>query len=254
MKIEAPEVTLVDSMGSDLSTCNAARVSFEKESEWLNAKEEFINDFDLEDNEFFYKNPKFKGQLSEGDQRLIKYLARHNHFTPFCHAFLSFRIKANIAVCRQLAKHQVGLTINEVSRRYVDSEPTFYMPESWRARPEKSVKQGSSETEVVTELENYAGMPGQFVDEAVATHYENCLYLYNKMLESGVAPEQARLVLPLASNTEWIWSGSIAAFARVCKLRLDPHAQKETRDVAQKISDLIPPQFQYTWAALTGKE
>lgn len=256
MKLEQSEVTLIDSMGSDLSVCNAARVSFHKESEWENGKEEFINDFDMEDNEFFYKNPKFEGKLSEGDQKLIRYLAKHNHFSPFCHAFLSLRIRTHVVNARQLVKHQVGLSWNEVSRRYVDDEPTFFMPESWRTRP-ANVKQGSSETETVTwTMEQYAnagGIPFQepTINNMVEQHYGRCLALYDNLLQSGVAPEQARGVLPLFMNTEWIWSGSLAAFARVYKLRIDPHAQKEVQQIAALIGNLIPHNMQHSWAALT---
>lgn len=259
MKIEKSLVTYIDSMGSDLSVCNAARVSFHKESEWLNSKEEWINDFDLQDNEFFYKNPKFEGQLSPGDQKLIKYLAKHNHFTPFCHAFFTFRIRADFATIAQLFKHQVGLTANSVSRRYVDDEPTFFLPETWRIRPD-NVKQGSSETETVSiTLEQYAaagGVPFQdpTVDNLMIQHYARSLALYNHLLEMGVAPEQARWSLPIGANSEFIWSGSLMAFARVYNLRIDPHAQKEVRDVAIQIADLIPSSFKHSWAALTTKE
>lgn len=260
MKIEDSTVELIDSMGSDLSVCNAARVSFHKESGWENGDEEFINDFDLEDNEFFYKNPRFEGQLSPGDQKLVGYLAKHNHFSPFCHAFLSFRIKTHIVNARQLVKHQVGLSWNEVSRRYVDDEPTFFMPETWRTRP-ANVKQGSSETETVEYFSNKKLeeilLDGTKVERKISItagvhlHYQRSLQLYEDMLESGVAPEQARGVLPLFMNTEWIWSGSLAAFARVYKLRIDPHAQKEVRDIAELIGNLIPHNMQHSWAALT---
>lgn len=259
LKLEASTVELIDSMGSDLSVCNAARVSFHKESKWENDKEEFINDFDLEDKEFFYKNPEFEGQLGIGDQKLVQFLAKHNHFSPFCHAFLSFRIKTHIVNARQLVKHQVGLSWNEVSRRYVDDEPTFFMPEAWRTRP-ASVKQGSSETETVTYFkpEFYSTQPNSWpeftISQVVADHYENSLALYEDMIEAGVAPEQARGILPLFMNTEWIWSGSLAAFARVYSLRIDSHAQKEVRDIAEIIGKLIPNNMQHSWAALTNKE
>jgi thymidylate synthase (FAD) len=196
--------------------------------------------------------------LSSGDQKLVKFLAKNNHWTPFGHAFLSFRVKTHIVNARQLVKSSVGLCWNEVSRRYVDDEPTFFMPETWRTRP-ANVKQGSSETETVTELVGKT-FPKDFVlgfklehriEDYVKRHYANSLALYEDMLESGVAPEQARGVLPLFMNTEWIWSGSLAAFARVYKLRIDPHAQKEVRDIAEKIGELIPHNMQHSWAALT---
>jgi thymidylate synthase (FAD) len=225
MKIVPMEVTFLDSMGSDLSVVNAARVSFAKESEWQ-LKED--------------KQGWVDEVLSEQDQKLIKYLATHNHWSPFAHAFLSFRIKAPIFVARQLVKHQVGLSWNEVSRRYVDDEPEFFFPQAWRKKAE-NVKQGSSD-EVV---EN-----GSDLDIEAGTFVENALDLYRFMLDSGVAPEQARMVLSQNTMTEWIWSGSLAAFARVCKLRLDPHSQKETQEIAAKINNLVPAKFTHSWKAL----
>ncbi len=217
------KVELIDSMGSDLSVVNAARVSFAKESDWEYA-------YDKHDGH----GP---GTLSEKDQKLISYLAKHGHFTPFCHAFLSFRIKAPIFVARQLVKHQVGLAWNEVSRRYVDDEPEFFFPEVWRGKP-VNAKQGSDgvvDPRITCRTEDW-------VNDLV----EHYLYLINE----GVAPEQARMVLPQNTMTEWIWSGSLAAFARVCKLRLDPHAQQETQEIAKQINGLVPTEFNYSWKAL----
>ena len=248
MKISPMMVTLIDKMGSDLSVVNAARVSFAKESDW-----EAINPV-----EFGMAHLKREGSLntyeqgevclSAKDQKLISYLAKHNHWTPFAHAFLSFRIKAPIFVARQLVKHQVGLAWNEVSRRYVDDEPEFWFPEVWRKRAE-NVKQGSSNVEIppinllVRDTnDEYTNSPENFVEEA--------LNFYQGLLDAGVAPEQARMVLPQNTMTEWIWSGSLAAFARVCRLRLDPHAQQETREIAQQINDLVPSEFEHSWKAL----
>ena len=139
------EVTLIDSMGSDLNVVNAARVSFAKESEWEDNEPQYDGS-----GAFGWAAVKKEGdwifRLSEKDQRLISYLAKHNHWTPFAHCFLSFRIKAPIFVARQLVKHQVGLAWNEVSRRYVDDEPEFFLPKEWRTRPEGNVKQGSGST------------------------------------------------------------------------------------------------------------
>lgn len=217
------KVELIDSMGSDLSVVNAARVSFAKESSlgYIDEDGNWVNTYD--------------GDLSEKDQKLISYLAKHGHWTPFAHAFLSFRIKAPIFVARQLVKHQVGLAWNEVSRRYVDDEPEFWFPEVWRGKP-VNAKQGSDgEVDIETPIASY-------IQEAL-----NC---YDDLLEQGVAPEQARMVLPQNTMTEWIWSGSLAAFARVCKLRLDPHAQEETRSIAEGIRGLVPEKFKYSWKAL----
>ncbi len=211
-------------MGSDLSTVNAARVSFAKESDWEG-----------------YDEGTDGWKLSEKDQKLISYLAKHNHFTPFCHSFLSFRIKAPTFVARQLVKHQVGLSWNEESRRYIDDEPEFYIPDVFRSAP-VNAKQGSGENIVPFWSEKYA--------DYVGIHAAHALKAYNYLLWQGVAPEQARMVLPLNTMTNWIWSGSLAAFARVCKLRLDPHAQKECQEIAQKINDCIPSEMQHSWKAL----
>lgn len=227
MKISPMSVELIDSMGSDLSVVNAARVSFAKESDWQYERYGGLYECSRE-------------VLSEKDQKLITYLAKHGHWTPFAHAFLSFRIKAPIFVARQLVKHQVGLAWNEVSRRYVDDEPEFWFPEVWRGKP-VNAKQGSS----------------GIVDRSAFTQHDTpetvcdiALMMYQTMLEAGVAPEQARMILPQNTMTTWIWSGSLAAFARVCKLRLDPHAQQETQDVAFEIDRLVPDNFKHSWKAL----
>lgn len=216
------KVELIDSMGSDLSVVNAARVSFAKESDW----------------EYAYDNHDGHGPgtLSEKDQKLIRYLATHGHWTPFAHAFLSFRIKAPIFVARQLVKHQVGLAWNEVSRRYVDDEPEFFFPEVWRGKP-VNAKQGS---------DGIVDLTGIWVEYPVT----QCLDMYIWLLEKGVAPEQARMVLPQNTMTEFIWSGSLAAFARVVRLRTDPHAQLETQEIAKQINGLVPTEFNYSWKAL----
>lgn len=247
-------VTLVDSMGSDLSVVNAARVSFAKESEW--EQEQWSYSYGAEDDDPYSTVPLggfiahgFHKKLSEKDQKLIAYLAKHNHWTPFAHAFLSFRIKAPIFVARQLVKHQVGLAWNEVSRRYVDDEPEFWFPEVWRGKP-VNAKQGSSD-EVVEEVTVDDLDGGKIYTRLLAQQVlEPVLWAYQDMIDSGVAPEQARMILPQNMMTEWIWSGSLAAFARVCKLRLDRHAQQETREVAQQINDLVPQGFEHSWKAL----
>ncbi len=206
------EVSLIDQMGTDLSVVNAARVSYSKESKAFTVQ----------------------------DERLIKYLAEHEHWSPFAHASMQFRIKAPIFVARQLVKHQVGLVWNEVSRRYVDFPPELYTPDSWRGRPKNS-KQGSDGT---VEL-------GETIDHNLETTMESCLILYNTLIQKGVAPEQARMVLPQSMMTEWYWSGTVYAFARVCNLRCKPDTQKETRDVANKIWKLADEAFPYCWLHLT---
>ena len=194
-------------MGTDLSVVNAARVSFAKDSK----------------------------ELSEKDEKLIKYLAKHNHWSPFGHASLQFRIKAPIFVARQLVKHQVGLVWNEVSRRYVDDEPEFFIPDQWRSRPENS-KQGSGEEIIIYNIESTM----QFVKQT-----------YQNLLKANVAPEMARMVLPQNMYTEWYWSGTLMAFARVCNLRLEKTAQKETQMVVNDIHKQAKQAFPISWKYLT---
>lgn len=232
MKIADISVELIDSMGSDLSVVNAARVSFDKQSEW--GKVEIVG---TEDDPIPLR---FEAQLNDPDTKLISYLATHNHWSPFSHAFASFRIKAPIFVARQLVKHTVGLAWNEVSRRYVSSEPEFYLPDYWR-KSATNVKQGSSDDEVGG-VNNWAVPPSYIMNV--------CLGTYNRLLEEGICAEQARMILPQNTMTEWIWSGSLYAFARVCNLRLDSHTQKETQKVAQQISNHMKDLFPVSWETL----
>jgi thymidylate synthase (FAD) len=220
------EVKSIDHMGSDLSVVNAARVSFKKEShaeEWR---------------DLFFENRSgaYVAVLNGKDFRLIQYLAEHEHYSPFGHCFASFYVKAPIFVARQLVKHEY-LRWNEVSRRYVDDEPEFYMPEVWRGRSADK-KQGS---QGVVDLETYYPPNQYYVD---ANEY------YLDLLAQGVAPEQARMVLPQSTMTEWYWSGSLDAFANMCKLRLKPDTQYETRLVAEKISDVMEKIWPVSWKAL----
>ena len=203
-------VELIDSMGSDLTVVNAARVSFGKK----------------------------KTKLDKKDERLIKYLATHSHWTPFAHVSLQFHIQAPIFVARQLIKHQVGLVWNEISRRYVDTPPTFYTPEKWRGRA-KDKKQGASEEEV-------SNLGTQTYETACHRAVEH----YNQLIDSGVCPEQARMVLPQSMMTEWYWSGSVFAFARVCNLRCKPDAQYETQLVANAIDELAINVAPVSWKEL----
>lgn len=220
MKISDIEVSLVHHVGDDLDVVNAARVSFDKESKW---------EFD---------HLLGRDNLSTKDAKLVHYLAKHKHHSPFNHSFLSFRVKAPIFVARQLVKHKF-MPWNEVSRRYVDSEPEFYFPKNWRARA-YNVKQGSDNS-FVTPLEEYA-------DDATFV----ALSAYNHLLEEGVCPEQARMVLPQNTMTEWRWSGTLNAFCDMLVLRLDKHTQAETREVAKLISQEIKSLFPVSHSALIG--
>mgnify|MGYP003313080075 CR=1 FL=1 len=201
------QVEFIDKMGSDLSVVNAARVSY----------------------------AKFKDSFEDKDEKLIKFLAEHNHWSPFAHASLQFRIKAPVFVARQLVKHQVGLVWNEVSRRYVDDEPEFYIPKNWRLRPEGSVKQGSSDETIEYNIDGAI----QFVTQT-----------YKNLLREQVAPEMARMVLPQNLYTEWYWSGTLMAFARVCNLRCAEDTQWETRQIANKIDYFGLKHFDYSWKEL----
>lgn len=213
MKISKTEVTYIDHMGSDQSVVNAARVSFAKESSLF---------------------------TEEQNNKLIMYLAKHNHKSPFNHAFMSFRVKSPIFVARQLVKHEY-LPWNETSRRYVDDEPEFFDIQ-WRYRPEKSVKQGSGSDMSVEDSDKANKL---FWDLA-----EHSLNVYNQLLELGAAPEQARAALLIDSQTEWVWSGSLFAFAKMCNLRLDNHTQKEATEVASAVSDIASKLYPVAWKAL----
>jgi thymidylate synthase (FAD) len=214
--------TLIDHMGSDLSVVNAARVSFGKVSDW---------------------NEPSMGKasgLSDRDAKLVRYLAVHKHISPFGHAFCTWHVKAPVFVARQLVKHKF-LRWNEISRRYVDDEPEFYTPDVWRGRSADK-KQGS---EGVVKL---YGVAEQIVDDYAA----EALTAYQVLLEAGVAPEQARMVLPQSTMTEWYWSGSLDAFADMCNLRCTGDTQLETRLVANQICDKMRELFPVSWLALRG--
>ena len=209
-------VKLLDHMGDDLAVVNAARVSMHKES--------------------------FK--VCASDEKLIAYLAKHKHWTPFAHVQFKFRISMPIFVARQYFRHQVGLLRNETSRRYVDTPPDFWTPKgAWRGRAEH-VKQGSG---------------GLLIGRHTAqTIYENAIDVaasrYKMLLDKGVCPEQARAVLPQSMMTEFIETGSLAAYSRIYGLRSDPHAQKEIQEYALAIGEHIEKIVPVSWNALTTKE
>jgi len=229
------EATLIDHMGTDLSVVNAARVSFGKNSDW-----DYTDWRDSDD----YAREKV---LSKGDTKLIHYLAEHKHMSPFGHAFASFHVKAPIFVARQLVKHKF-LRWNEISRRYVDSEPEFYEPDVWRGRSEDK-KQGSDG--VVEEATHILYSNNEFYGCIDKTDpYYQCLQSYEGLLRLGVCPEQARMVLPQSTMTEWYWSGSLDAFADMCNLRCTGDTQLETRLVANRICNSMTDLFPVSWLAL----
>lgn len=231
------KATLMDHMGSDLTVVNAARVSFGKESHavaWA--------DYDYESKA---RCGDLIAILEPKDQKLIRYLAKHNHISPFGHCFASFHVKAPVFVARQLVKHKF-LRWNEISRRYVDDEPEFYVPDVWRGKA-KDKKQGS---EGVVEV----SYDFPWVDYGSWGNYkqylETCEAGYKSLLEKGVAPEQARMVLPQSTMTEWWWSGSLDAFASMCNLRCASDTQYESRIVADQISKVLGDLFPVSWASL----
>jgi len=211
------EVTYINHMGDDLTVVNAARVSFGKKSDYMPR----------------VHNGEAK-VLQHKDDRLIKYLAKHKHKSPFNHTFTTFHVKAPVFVARQLVKHEY-MPWNEISRRYVDSEPEFYVPDVWRGRAQDK-KQGSA---------------GVVKTNANIEYHNNVmLQLYKQQLDEGVTPEQARMNLPQSMMTEWYWSGTLYAFAKMCGLRLKEDTQAETRIVAEKIEDVMMKLYPVSWEAL----
>jgi thymidylate synthase (FAD) len=210
------KIELLHKMGDDLMVVNAARVSFHKESKFM----------------------------TSGDAKLIKYLADHEHTSPFFHPQIQFRIKMPIFVAREWYRHQIGFSRNEVSRRYVDTEPEYWTPAPHEIRErDPKLKQGSRENPV----ENAEDVYGMMED-----HNRNTVHLYNSLLAKGVAPEVARAILPQSMYTEFIETGSLAAYARLYKLRTSPDAQREIQGYARAIGDLLSKEFPFSWAALTS--
>jgi thymidylate synthase (FAD) len=206
------KVELLDCAGGDLSVVNSARVSFNKTADTLTGK----------------------------DERLIHYLATHRHDTPFRHNFVQVRCSVPLFLARQLMKHQAGLTWNEESRRYVDSEPEFYQPNAWRERPEASIKQGSAGEHLHSEVWK------RVYDD----HISDALVLYKDMIQAGIAPEMARMVLPQSMMVNFIWSGNLLAFYHVYNLRSGEGAQEEAKEFAELLKQAIEPEFEIAWAAL----
>jgi len=219
------EVNYVDHMGSDLSVVNSARVSFGKRSSY---DEGVCGEWELPD----------------ADKKLIRYLATHKHYSPFGHCFASFHVKAPVFVRAQLVKHEY-LRVNEISRRYVDTEPEFYVPDVWRGRA-KDKKQGSDGVSI---WNHGQGTGYREIEYEVMQDVKD---LYTSMIERGVAPEMARMVLPQSMMTEWYWSGSLDAFANMCNLRLPEDSQYESRLVAQQISAKMLELYPVSWEALVN--
>ena len=230
------EVTCIDHMGTDLSVVNAARVSFNKKSTWA-GQEDGLHD-----------GKGGMGVLNNADSKLIRYLAKHKHMSPFGHCFASFHVKAPVFVARQLVKHKF-LRWNEISRRYVDSEPEFYVPDEWRGR--SADKKQGSEGEV--KLDDWSLEVADNAYEA-GGYTGAALGVYSCLLKQGVCPEQARMVLPQSMMTEWYWSGSLDAFADMCNLRSNRDTQAETQYVAWDINYEMNKLFPVSWKALRENE
>jgi len=213
---------LISVMGDDLMVANVARVSFNKES-----------------SDFTYKEDKAKGS----DEGLIEYLAKHNHWTPFAHPQIQLRMKAPVPIRTQCFKHKQGFVENEESRRYIESDPELFIPTEFRNAPTGSKKQGSDGVHYDSDL---------WLDVYKAT-CDGIIDIYKSMIKDGVAPEQARLILPQGVYVNWIWTGSLSAFARFYNQRVDSHAQKEIQDLALEVGKIIEPLFPVAWKALTKK-
>lgn len=228
-------VELLDYCGSDAAIANSARVSFSEFGEWNSIPE---------------------GYTESKCEKLIKYLATHQHSSPFRHNCITVRCQAPIFIARQLMKHQAGLSWNESSRRYVDSKPQFFIPEQWRSRPEGSLKQGSGEG-IVDRLEwyNENGYP-MWVDikEEYLAFIDKAVDLYEMMLDDNVAPEMARMVLPQSMLIDWVWSGNLLAYAHCFNLRIKENAQIEAQVFADRLGKVVEPLFPVSWKALTKKE
>jgi thymidylate synthase (FAD) len=277
-------------MGTDLSVVNAAKVSFGKRSEWENAEDVWIAPR-IDATRYEMMNPWVDPVLSKQDQSLIAFLARGctsgdwddhrqwvaeasdegdweafedllnhirkmpSHWSPFAHTAVTLHLKMPIFVARQIMKHTTGIEYNEISRRYVDSEPEFYVPDVWRKKAE-DVKQGSSD-EAVEDLFPEQEQPNLWSymlepNEAYEMHVKASEELYNMMIANSVAPEQARMILPQSMYTEVIATGNLYAWANLYIQRSDGHAQKETQDLAKQIGEIIQPLYPVSWAALMG--
>lgn len=221
-------VELIDKMGDDLRISNVARVSF----------------------------GKWKEEIDEKDVKLIKYLADHNHNSPFRHVQISVRCKAPIFLARQLVKHQVGLSWNEISRRYVDTEFEYFTPKEWRSRPEGGIKQGSGSS-IVKQLAYKDSLgfiaKAEDVESVYQDFIEDAFVLYDIMVENKIAPEMARMLLPQSMMVDWVWTGSLEAFYHIYQLRSGEGAQEEAKEFAEKLKEVVEPLFPNAWKALVGE-
>ncbi|MEK6860399.1 MAG: FAD-dependent thymidylate synthase [Nanoarchaeota archaeon] len=235
-------VRYIDHLGTDLSVVNAARASFKKESDWEYSEEMVDQSRILE----------FVPRLKEADRKLINYLAKHNHGSPFRHCYVTLEIKAPIIIARQIFKHVIGVASieegtnwNEASYRYVTAEPEFYIPSSWRSAPENK-KQGSGEPVGEELTEN--------LNALLHSTIKMCMDRYELAVKHGVCIEQARGFLPANFQyTTWRWTASLQAIAHFCNLRLGKDAQSETTEYAKVIYDIVEPLFPVSMEALCNE-
>ncbi len=231
-------VALESHMGSDLTVVNAARVSFAKRSTDVHACGSCEACLSSEAGKPHYCD---HARVSDADAKLIRYLAWHDHWTPFGHPQITLRLKLPIFVARQWMRSNVGIVYNEMSRRYVDDTPELHHPSNWRRRAD-NLKQGS-----IDSLDEQAKA---YATSTVDDLYDKAHDIYNGFIGDDVAPEQARIVLPLSTYTEFWMTASLAALARVVSLRLDPHAQWEVQQYAKAVDTLVAPLFPVSWPEL----
>lgn len=247
---EQIKAELLDYMGDDMAVVNAARVSFSKESEYEYPAQfpELCEGDDWREkvNAAGFVINKFGGyhRLPESDVKLINYLAKYDHWTPFAHTAIKFRCSAPVPIRTQAFKHKIGMVENEESRRYISSIPEIYIPEFFRSKPEGSIKQGSGEIHGLSD--KWMQVYKEFTTDAVNA--------YLQMIEDGICPEQARFILPQGAIVNWIWTGNLVSFANFYLKRTDPNAQYEVRVLAESIGEQVAGIFPVSWKALIGEE
>lgn len=233
------EANLITHWGDDLSAVNAARVSMDKESEW--------------ERKWADEETGFLGYevLSDKDAKLVHYLAKNKHFSCFEHQGATLRLKVPLFVRSQIHRHRT-FSYNEISRRYVKDNLEFYWPDKWRKAAE-NVKQGSSNEEHIMVIPNKGRNPTNMLTWA-KDNVEDAIHLFNTMVEEGVCAEQARMLLPQNLYTSFYMTGNLRNWAHFLKLRLDPHAQKEVRDIAEMVAEILEPLFPVSYKALLETE
>lgn len=237
---------LLDYMGNDLAVVDAARVSFNKKSEWAKFNcldcENAVQFACGEDCACISEGAEKQKTLKGSDKKLVEYLAKYDHWTPFAHTALKFRCSAPVPIRTQAFKHKIGMVENEESRRYISSTPEIYIPEFFRAKPEGSIKQGSAGKHSSNEA--YSALYRCITSECVAAYME--------MLEVGICPEQARFILPQGAIVNWIWTGNLVSFANFYNKRTDTNAQYEVQLLAESVGKQIEEIFPVSWKALVG--